>query len=36
MVVLAIATSLPELATDIAAVRAGAPDLAVGALMGAT
>ncbi|HSJ35482.1 MAG TPA: sodium:calcium antiporter [Acidimicrobiia bacterium] len=34
MVVLAIATSLPELATDIAAVRAGAPDLAVGALMG--
>lgn len=32
--VLAIATSLPELATDIAAVRAGAPDLAVGALLG--
>lgn len=32
--VLALATSLPELATDIAAVRAGAPDLAVGALLG--
>lgn len=32
--VLAIATSLPELSTSIAAVRLGAPDLAVGNLFG--
>lgn len=32
--VLAIATSLPELATSFAAVRLGAPDLAVGNLLG--
>jgi cation:H+ antiporter len=32
--VLAIATSLPELATSVAAVRLGAPDLAVGNLLG--
>lgn len=32
--VLAIATSLPELATSLAAVRLGAPDLAVGNLLG--
>jgi cation:H+ antiporter len=35
-VLLAGATSLPELATDIAAVRIGAPDLAVGDLFGST
>lgn len=33
-VFLALATSLPELVTDIAAVRLGAPDLAVGDLFG--
>ncbi|MEN9509809.1 MAG: hypothetical protein RLZZ621_2372 [Gemmatimonadota bacterium] len=33
-VFLALATSLPELVTDIAAVRMGAPDLAVGDLFG--
>jgi len=35
-VLLALATSLPELATDIAAVRMGAPDLAAGDLFGST
>ncbi len=35
-VLLAGATSLPELTTDIAAVRLGAPDLAVGDLFGST
>lgn len=33
---LAVATSLPELATDIAAVRFGAPDLAAGDLFGSS
>lgn len=33
---LAGATSLPELATDVAAVRMGAPDLAAGDLFGST
>ncbi len=33
---LAFATSLPELATDITAARAGAPDLAVGDLFGSS
>jgi cation:H+ antiporter len=33
---LALATSLPELATDIAAVRFGAPDLAAGDLFGSS
>jgi cation:H+ antiporter len=33
---LAIATSLPELTTDIAAVRLGAPDLAAGDLFGSS
>jgi len=35
-VLLAGATSLPELATDVAAVRIGAPDLAVGDLFGSS
>src|SRR3990172_12419645 len=35
-VLLAAATSLPELATDVAAVRIGAPDLAVGDLFGSS
>jgi cation:H+ antiporter len=35
-VLLAAATSLPELATDVAAVRLGAPDLAVGDLFGSS
>ena len=35
-VFLAVATSLPELTTDIAAVRIGAPDLAAGDLFGST
>lgn len=35
-VLLATATSLPELATDVAAVRMGAPDLAVGDLFGSS
>jgi len=35
-VLLAGATSLPELATDISAVRMGAPDLAVGDLFGSS
>jgi cation:H+ antiporter len=35
-VFLAIATSLPELATDIAAVRLGEPDLAAGDLFGSS
>lgn len=35
-VLLAGATSLPELATDVAAVRLGAPDLAVGDLFGSS
>lgn len=33
-ILLAAATSLPELATDVAAVRMGAPNLALGDLMG--
>ena len=36
MVLLATATSLPELVTDIAAVRLGAPDLAAGDLFGSS
>ncbi len=36
VVLLASATSLPELATDIAAVRLGAPDLAAGDLFGSS
>lgn len=35
-ILLAAATSLPELATDIAAVRFGAPDLAAGDLFGSS
>jgi cation:H+ antiporter len=35
-VVLAAATSLPELATDVSAVRMGAPDLAAGDLFGSS
>jgi cation:H+ antiporter len=35
-ILLAAATSLPELATDIAAVRIGAPDLAAGDLFGSS
>lgn len=35
-VFLAVATSLPELTTDIAAVRLGAPDLAAGDLFGSS
>jgi Ca2+/H+ antiporter len=35
-VLLALATSLPEITTDIAAVRLGAPDLAAGDLFGST
>lgn len=35
-VFLAIATSLPELATDISAIRLGAPDLAAGDLFGSS
>lgn len=35
-VFLAVATSLPELATDVAAVRMGAPDIAVGDLFGSS
>jgi cation:H+ antiporter len=35
-ILLAGATSLPELATDVAAVRIGAPDLAVGDLFGSS
>lgn len=35
-VFLALATSLPEITTDIAAVRLGAPDLAAGDLFGST
>lgn len=35
-VFLAVATSLPEIATDIAAVRLGAPDLAAGDLFGSS
>jgi len=35
-VFLALATSLPEIATDIAAVRLGAPDLAAGDLFGSS
>lgn len=35
-VFLALATSLPELATDISAVRLGAPDLAAGDLFGSS
>jgi len=35
-VVLAAATSLPELATDVSAVRLGAPDLAAGDLFGSS
>ena len=35
-VFLALATSLPEITTDIAAVRLGAPDLAAGDLFGGT
>ncbi|HSJ65026.1 MAG TPA: hypothetical protein VK922_14135 [Gemmatimonadaceae bacterium] len=35
-ILLATATSLPELATDIAAVRIGAPDLAAGDLFGSS
>jgi cation:H+ antiporter len=35
-VLLAAATSLPELATDVSAVRLGAPDLAVGDLFGSS
>lgn len=33
---LAVATSLPELTTDISAIRMGAPDLAAGDLMGSS
>jgi cation:H+ antiporter len=36
MLLLSVATSLPELATDISAAVAGAPDLAVGDLMGSS
>lgn len=36
VILLATATSLPELATDIAAVRLGAPDLAAGDLFGSS
>jgi cation:H+ antiporter len=36
MLLLAAATSLPELVTDVSAVLAGAPDLAVGDLFGAS
>jgi len=36
VILLATATSLPELATDIAAVRIGAPDLAAGDLFGSS
>lgn len=35
-ILLAAATSLPELATDVAAVRMGAPDLAAGDLFGSS
>ena len=35
-VFLALATSLPEIATDVSAVRLGAPDLAAGDLFGST
>ena len=35
-VFLALATSLPEIVTDVAAVRMGAPDLAVGDLFGSS
>jgi cation:H+ antiporter len=35
-VLLAAATSLPELATDVSAVRLGAPDLGVGDLLGSS
>jgi cation:H+ antiporter len=35
-VFLAVATSLPELATDISAIRLGAPDLAAGDLFGSS
>jgi cation:H+ antiporter len=36
MLLLAVATSLPELATDVSAVAQGAPDLAVGDLFGSS
>jgi cation:H+ antiporter len=34
--IMAVVTSLPELVTDVAAVRAGSPDLAVGDLLGSS
>lgn len=36
MLIMALATSLPELATDVVAAQAGAPDIAVGDLFGSS